>query len=385
MRLTQHPECARYIGAGALVAQAKRSISAWRASGKPFTAGSHLPCWHVGDAEALVKSLADMFGEYNRVMWECFPYCRHCDGGCCVPDASRVGRFDAIALALLDISLPDLSEDIAASERRCIYHTPTGCTWPAGWHNIKCWSFYCLGDLSASVDGGSNQGSSIWERQAALTHELAHVVQSSLPDVLRDHERASDDALVAHLSDPVDFAQALDRALDEVFVQPFVAWYPLDGVLEADERTALAQESAIWTGRDASVEGDWIGALLELADAGVAVVASGSSSSCDVRCAVRDGIMEFVAGLMTELDEVDIGEGSSGFGISLDQLLADLEALEWSVQGFPGNGAQQLAVVYGHYVTVSPPAAGERPALGYRMGQQVRNLWRYWDRLVAAV
>ena len=98
----------------------RQVVEVWRADGEPISMPEVDLCWTYERARAFVRSLVHMFQAYNRVLWEQFPYCRACGGGCCVLDASRVGPFDGLALALLDLPLPALPDRIAAHERECI-------------------------------------------------------------------------------------------------------------------------------------------------------------------------------------------------------------------------------------------------------------------------
>ena len=228
MRLQYHPEYTKYLQDREIVQRCRQAVAAWQAEDEPILAASYGIRWTCERALAFVRSLVRMFQAYNRVLWEQFPYCRACGGGCCVLDASHVGPFDGIALALLDLPLPALPERIAARERECVYLNgqvgvlPAGqqCALSAQWRTIKCWSFYCLG-------GRWDPSASLGEGHGALAAVLKGVVLELLPEELRRYERVRGESLIAHLDDPTDFAHALDDALFEVLVGPLHARYPL--------------------------------------------------------------------------------------------------------------------------------------------------------------
>jgi len=64
-----------------------------------------------------------------------------------------------------------------------------------------------------------------------------------------------------------------------------------------------------------------------------------------------------------------------------EQLLADLETLEWIVLGQPSHGAQLLKEMYLRYAPAPPPQRGKRSSLWYRMRNRVLHLWDHWHRL----
>lgn len=67
--------------------------------------------------------------------------------------------------------------------------------------------------------------------------------------------------------------------------------------------------------------------------------------------------------------------------VTPDQLLADLETLEWIVLGHPSHGAQLLKEMYLRYAAAAPPRRGRRATVWYRMRNHVLHLWDHWDRL----
>lgn len=70
-----------------------------------------------------------------------------------------------------------------------------------------------------------------------------------------------------------------------------------------------------------------------------------------------------------------------GLAVSPDQLLADLELLEWIMLGHPGHGAQLLEEVHLRYAHAPAPKKGERATIWYRMRNRILHLWNNWDRL----
>jgi len=70
-----------------------------------------------------------------------------------------------------------------------------------------------------------------------------------------------------------------------------------------------------------------------------------------------------------------------GLAVSADQLLADLELLEWIMLGHPGHGARLLEEMYLRYARAPAPKKGERATIWYRMRNHILHLWNNWDRL----
>jgi hypothetical protein len=318
MKLQKHPEYTKYLQDRETIWRCRQAVDAWRADGETICAARYDLCWTHERALNFVRSLVRMFRAYNRVLWEQFPYCRACGGGCCVLDASHVGPFDGIALALLDLSPPLLPEGIAVPARACIYLRGQRCVLPVEWRTVKCWSFYCLG-------GRWDPGLSLGEHHGALARALKGVISVLLPEELRCYEQVGGDPLVAHLDDPTDLAQALDDALFELLVEPLHARYPL-----LDE--AQAQDDA-GQGDDRSIEED---------------------------------VLAFVAQAMERLCESGPSD-LEGLPVSLDQLFADLELLEWIVVGRPANQAQLLADMSARYAGACAPEGGAPASLCWQM------------------
>ena len=131
MELRQHPEYHTYRQHKATDQRYRQAIGAWKACGAPIETEKGLRPWTFERTQALVNSLVRLFQAYNQVLWEQFPYCQPCCGGCCVVGAVDIKPFDWVALALLGQAMPTLPERIGVTERHCIYLTETGCAWPA--------------------------------------------------------------------------------------------------------------------------------------------------------------------------------------------------------------------------------------------------------------
>jgi transposase-like protein len=67
---------------------------------------------------------------------------------------------------------------------------------------------------------------------------------------------------------------------------------------------------------------------------------------------------------------------------SSDQLLADLDLLEWIMLGQPENAASYLADLYDRYAKAPSPRRGQRATPWYRMRNHVLRLWNHWQRHV---
>jgi transposase-like protein len=70
-----------------------------------------------------------------------------------------------------------------------------------------------------------------------------------------------------------------------------------------------------------------------------------------------------------------------GLSISPNQLLADLELLEWIILGHPGHGARLLEELYLRYARAPAPQKGKRATLWYRMRNHILHLWNNWTRI----
>jgi len=67
--------------------------------------------------------------------------------------------------------------------------------------------------------------------------------------------------------------------------------------------------------------------------------------------------------------------------LSPDQLLADLELLEWILLAHPEQGDKLLEEMYSRYAHAPSPKKGKRASLWYRMRNHSLRLWENWPRL----
>jgi transposase-like protein len=91
-------------------------------------------------------------------------------------------------------------------------------------------------------------------------------------------------------------------------------------------------------------------------------------------------VLDFVAKTATQIlhkppcvpEELDV---------SPEQMLADLESLEWIIAGHPEHGAKLLGEMYARYAKAPAPSKGKRATLWYRMRNRILHLWDNWQRL----
>ena len=114
MRLITHPEYRDYLQDRGTDRRYRAAVAAWRESGEPIPVEEYSLRWTFTGLQAFVDSLAHLFLDFNRVLWEQFPYCPRCAGGCCVSGATQVHPFDSIALAVQGHSVPALPDEIQA-------------------------------------------------------------------------------------------------------------------------------------------------------------------------------------------------------------------------------------------------------------------------------
>ncbi len=67
--------------------------------------------------------------------------------------------------------------------------------------------------------------------------------------------------------------------------------------------------------------------------------------------------------------------------ITSEQLLEDLQTLEWMMLGHPEHGPRLLEEMYDRYSHAPPPRKGTRATIWYRMRNRVLHLWNNWKRL----
>lgn len=227
MNLTQHPQYHLYARDRETEQRCREAVAAWKASQETIVVETYSLRWTFEQAQTFARDLSYLAQEYNRILWERFPYCRQCGGTCCRVDAARVDARDSILLALLGQSLPELPTEIEASAQDCIYRTSKGCAWPEEWKPLTCWAYYCLGQ---SVQQGRQPWKPIDpsdERYDAIVERLRWVVLGFLPDALHRREEVWEDPLDVYVGDPLDLADAVSDALFEILVAPFHDRYPV--------------------------------------------------------------------------------------------------------------------------------------------------------------
>jgi transposase-like protein len=95
---------------------------------------------------------------------------------------------------------------------------------------------------------------------------------------------------------------------------------------------------------------------------------------------VTSNVLDFIAETAEEMWDgpTDVPEELE---ISADEVLEDLEQLEWTIIGHPEHGAELLKELYFHYSAAPRPGKGERASIWYRMRNHVLHLWDNWSRL----
>ena len=98
------------------------------------------------------------------------------------------------------------------------------------------------------------------------------------------------------------------------------------------------------------------------------------------RAHVTRNVLDLVAGLSTQAlgapDPLPQGVGSSP-----EQLLSDLEEVQWIIEGHPHDGQERLEGLYQRYCAAPAPREGEKATLWYRMRLLTLHLWDNWSRL----
>jgi hypothetical protein len=331
MKLTQHSEYRTiYLSNNAAFERCRDAVTQWKVGNDTLIVARYALQWTYESARSFILELSQLFQEYNRVLWEMFHYCRQCGGQCCVTGASHVRAFDLLAIALLDRSVPLLSENVTARERQCIYLSQQRCSWPEEWRTIKCWSFYCLGV------GPWQPGMSLNALRHPIIAELQRVVHAFLPVQLRSYEAVNQIILTDYLDDPVRFAEELQQALFEIFVSPLNEVYSFLETQDIDDRR-LSQTRMT------------------------------SSFMLD------DNASAFLAEAVEQICE-NQPEVPMGLDISTEQLLEDLEMLVWVVEGHPAHEQKILTELYRRYANAPAPEEGVEPTIWYLMRDFILNL-----------
>jgi hypothetical protein len=199
MKLDQHPEYDKYLADQAFVADVREKLTKWLDENEAA----------VWELETAVSSLTTLFQEYNQVMWQSFPFCQMCLGGCCVVGASEVTAVDGAVLTVLGHDLPVLPAQTSHNERACIYLGERGCTWPVNWRPLKCMIFYSLGS-------GKWQLASSNEDYGRLSSALQAVIDKHLPNILNDMSLIDSNEVV----EPITFAKTFSNLLTEQLLPP---------------------------------------------------------------------------------------------------------------------------------------------------------------------
>lgn len=308
MKLTQHPEYQRvYVSNGQVAVRCQEAVARWKVNNDIIDVPELGFQWTYESAQAFIQQLSQLFQAYNQVLWKTFHYCRECGGQCCVVDASNVRAFDLLAIALLSLQAPVLPTNITARERECIYLLNHRCSWPEAWRTIKCWSFYCLGI------GPRKPDDSVGELHTAITRELQQVVRTYLPDQLHQYEHIHGVLLSDYLDDPVRFSDELHIALGKIFVAPLAKQYFIVDTQNSPYPFTDKPENA-----DYDVD-EVLATIVEIAEQ----------------------VSEYPLTLLTQTR------------ISPEQVLADLESLQWIIEGHPSQSRQMVQDMYGRY-TDSP-------------------------------
>ena len=339
VKLSQHPEYPTYLNALATYQRCQQSMAAWESSSDPIVVEKYALRWRYADIQNFVSDLAHLFDEYNRVLWDEFPYCQRCIGGCCRLNATQVCHFDFLALIASQHQMPALNDDLYATGSDCIYLTSDGCVWPAEWRTLKCWIFYCLGG------GAWNLSDSFDERYSQITLRLQGVVNQYLPEQLKNYHVISGDVLVDYLSDPLDFGQVFGQALFDILVSPLDDKFPFIGDNSLD---------CLGDNRESYFQGISRSSMLE------------------------GEIFTFIAEVVDLLNEPSISI-PVGLDVSIDQIMLDIETLEWILLEHPENGLDRLRDIQIRYAPPPAPRDEELASISFRMRHHLQRLVENWS------
>ncbi len=328
MKTAHHPEYLAYRRDLRIFQQVQQAVKEWERDCRVIVATRPQMQWTYPQAQVFIQSLSSLFQDYNRILWDQFPYCDQCRGQCCGVKASAVQLVDLFALAMLGRSLPLFPDQIQATGRDCIYNAGRRCGWPVEWKTVKCWLFYCLGG------GDWMLGEPVSRHYHKISHELGQLMQARLPEALRNYEIYSGDRFTEHLIDPLDLANTFCCAMQRILIDPFLnAFFP------GDQELALHGKKEIITD---------------------VLVSSG-------------GLHAFIAEVAAELEQSSPKPASSSKP-EMGQMLEDLEALEMIALGHPGNEKRLLTEMYARYSHAAGPKKGNRASLAYRMRIQIQQL-----------
>jgi hypothetical protein len=95
---------------------------------------------------------------------------------------------------------------------------------------------------------------------------------------------------------------------------------------------------------------------------------------------VTTNVLDFIAETAEEMWD-DPPEVPEELEITVDDVLEDLQQLEWTIIGHPEHGSKLLRDLYFHYSAAPRPRKGQRASIWYRMRNHVLHLWDNWRRL----
>jgi len=296
MQLAGHPQYQAYLCQWASYGCCRRAMESWRANQQPLPLAWIDFSWTPERAEKFFRSLSNLLLEYNRVLWEFFPYCQSCRGGCCNAEGACIQPMDLLALAVLAEPFP-----VQAAERRvmttsCIYRNGNGCNWPPAWRTLKCWLFYCLGPPSNQECLQNDRSGLLRDGYEQAAGKLLPSVESGLPDEMRLYEQVTGRQITGFLADPLSFAEELSRGLYTLFVAPFDRYFHV-----------FDQDQTGWFSEELSV-----------------------------RFISKDMVWNSVSEILEMTDDA-LPEGEER-----DRLLSDVETLEWIILGHPENSKKLL-------------------------------------------
>lgn len=339
MKLSRHPENQYYLNNLASYYRCQNSIADWKSNSDLIVVKEYCQTWNYADFQRLVENIAQMMVEYNKILWAEFPYCRICNGGCCLVNAAQVSHFDLLALAVLEHQLPALNGDIWVTERNCIYLGSEGCSWPANWRTLKCWLFYCLG---AEVLNMAESPDSKYEE---VTSRLSKAVNQFLPQSLLTYQSISGLQLTDYLVDPLCFFEELDRAINKVIVFPLDKKFPFIKDLHPHH---LGNERGLKTKDDS------------------------------MNLPLDDDIFPYITNAIDYLHELSLSNPAQSQGI-IDQMLTDLENLEWILLENPQNSLERIADIQTHF---NQPIQFQDQNLSSLASQMYRHLQQTIDNWI---
>jgi transposase-like protein len=99
------------------------------------------------------------------------------------------------------------------------------------------------------------------------------------------------------------------------------------------------------------------------------------------RAHVNRNVHDLIAALGTKaLEQPDPVPWESP-GLSVDQFLEDLEAVEWMIKSIPSNGQAQFDALATRYQFAPPPSQGHRATMWFRMRRLTLDWTEHWPRL----